>query len=77
MSTPEKYLAAMRGLRLSCKENMPMGYLPKLTSTEKLNWELGMYEEMTEMADESPLVNLPMSTSLQLLLQSLAEAMRA
>lgn len=37
VSTPEKYLAAMIGLRVSWRENMPMGSLPKLTSTEKLN----------------------------------------
>ena len=37
MSTPEKYLAAMSGFSVSWSENMPMGSLPKLTSTEKLN----------------------------------------
>jgi len=37
VSTPEKYLAAMSGFSVSWSENMPMGSLPKLTSTEKLN----------------------------------------
>jgi hypothetical protein len=36
-----------------------------------------MYEEMIEMADESPLVNLPIKTSLQLFLQSLPDEIRA
>lgn len=56
---------------------MPIGSLPKFTSTEKLNLELGMYDEMMEIADESPLVNLPTNTSLQLFLQSLADEIRA
>ena len=37
VSTPEKYLAAIIGLSPICKENIPIGSLPKLTSTEKLN----------------------------------------
>lgn len=77
VSTPEKYLAAMIGLSPICRENMPIGSLAKLTSTEKLNCELGMYEEIIEMADESPLVNLPTNTSLQLFLQSLADEIKA
>jgi len=77
VSTPEKYLAAMIGLSPICIENIPIGSLPKFTSTEKLNWELAMYEEIIEMAEVSPLVNLPTRTSLQLFLQSLAELMRA
>ena len=35
-----------------------------------------MYEEVIEMAEESPLVNLPTSTSLQLFMQSLADERR-
>jgi len=77
VSTPVKYFPAMIGFNPICRENIPIGSFAKFTSTEKLYCELGMYEEMIEMAEESPLVNFPISTSLQLFLQSLEESIRA
>ena len=42
VSMPAKYLAAIVGLRPTCRENIPMGSFPKLTSIEKLKLVLGM-----------------------------------
>lgn len=76
-SIPEKYLGTKAGLMAIRTVKIPIGSFWKSMRTEKLYDVVGMYEARIDTAEESPLMILTLSTSLQLLRQSLEDWMSA
>lgn len=70
---PLKYLCTKFGLIPTCAVNMPIGYLPKSISIEKLNEVDGMYEATMPVVDLSPETIVTDSTLLHLFEQSVAD----
>lgn len=72
-SMPEKYFEIRVGLMPIWTVKRPIGSFWKSMRTEKLYDVVGMYDATIETAEESPLMILTLSTSLQLLRQSLED----
>jgi predicted proteasome-type protease len=70
---PLKYLCTKFGFIPTCAVNIPIGYLPKSISIEKLKEVDGMYEATMLVADLSPEIIDTDNTLLHLFEQSVAD----
>ena len=77
ISTPEKYWVLRLWLIPIYTPKIPIGYLPKSISMEKMKEVVGIYLAEMDLAPLYPLTISTFNTLLQLFLQSMAESIRA